>query len=118
MIELFFKFIFIGSLAGMGAILMRKMPFLVRLSPAKIPSSRDFTKILKSLTAKFLNIPQLKDISLVNFLEKILLRLRIFTLKAENQTTTLIQKLKEKSQKEGASKDSYWDELKKAKDGK
>lgn len=112
MIQLIAIIIFLGSLLGMAVILLSKIPILVKL-PATPISFREI--IVLGLKNKIKSFPFWKDFSVNKFLEKILIKLRILTLKAENQTTNWLKKLRARSQKKESEDNHYWEELKKAK---
>jgi len=110
MIELIALIIFFSSLAGMGVIVYRKIPLLLEL-PETPPSKfkrRDF--LLKTKNS----IP-LKGVSIEIFLQKILSKIRILTLKTDNKTSSWLEKLRTRSQKNKFNKDdNYWQEIKKS----
>lgn len=116
MIELIFIIILVLSLMGVGVILYRRMPDLVK---AQEPSG-DFQKVVISrikIGAK--KLPGVKDLSYEMYLQKILSRIRVLTLKTEHKTGSWLERLRQKNnQKNGSNNDDYWEELKKAKDGK
>lgn len=105
-------FIFIGSLAGMLVIALKKIPALIKLPQnvsvktigVKGPFS-DLQKGISSLSEKF---------SFERLLQKMLSKVRILTLKTDNRTSHWLERLREKSQKRkfGLS-DNYWKEIKK-----
>jgi hypothetical protein len=102
--------ILIGSILGMIIILFRKIPVLLELPQyPPLPSigwpKRILNKFKKLWLAKFSSFKKI--------LEKTLLKVKILNLKIENKTTSLLQKLREKSKKE-KEEDNFWDEIKKA----
>ncbi len=112
MTELIFSLILIGSIAGMGVIVFRKMPILTNL-PEDSPSD-SFKPQLKGLYKEIKNIPGLRSFSSEAFLRKTLSKIRLLSLKTDNKTSSWLQKLKERSQKEKIEEnDNYWQELKK-----
>jgi hypothetical protein len=102
---------FFGSLFGMLIIIFRKIPILLTLPEVEIePKEKVFSKLKK----RFLKINYFRDFSLEVFLEKILRRMRILTLKTDNKIFSWLTKLKEKiKKKEFVKNDNYWEEIKK-----
>ena len=111
--ELAALIILFGSLLGMGAIMLRKIPVLVDLPKViKKPSGEPFWLKLKR---KIKNIPGFKSFSYEIFLQKLLSRIRILTLKTDNKTSSWLQRLRERSQKRKfQDNDNYWEEIKKS----
>jgi hypothetical protein len=101
------------SLLGIGVILFRKVPLLVELPEA---SERPFQETFwLKFKERIKNIPGLKSFSFEIFLQKLLSRIRVLTLKTDNKTSGWLQKLREKSQKEKSQEDdNYWKEIKKS----
>lgn len=109
MIEIIAIIILVISLFGMVIILFRKVPVLVELPEiAEKPLLRDFCQKLKE---KITNLLPLKTFSSEIFIQKILSKIRVLTLRIENKIAGHLQKLREKAQKKKA--DNYWQELKK-----
>ena len=118
--ELIATIILFGSLLGMGVLIFRKIPVLVELpevSPRKKKGKapgffqRELEKIKK--------INPFKSFSYEIFLQKILSKIRILSLKTENRTFNWLQKLRERAQKKKTEKsDTYWEEIKKIKNKK
>jgi hypothetical protein len=114
MIELIVLGIFIYSLICLGIIFYQKIPLLLEL-PETAPAPFNWKEFLK----KIKNLIPFKGLSLEIFLQKILSKIRILTLKTDNKTSTLLQKLREKSQKKKFNEnDNYWQEIKKSTKGK
>ena len=109
--------IFFGSLIGMGVILYRKIPTLRELPEVvEEPLVKDFWLKLKE---KIKNIPGLKSFSLEMFLQKILSKIRVLSLRIDNKTTNWLQKLRARSRKKKFEEDkNYWEEIKKMKNEK
>lgn len=102
-----------GSLFGMGVILFRKIPVLAEL-PDVLPQKEEGKLFLK-LKEKIKILNPFKKFSFEIFLQKLLSKIRILTLKTENKTFNWLQKLREKSQKKKFKEnDNYWEELKKS----
>ncbi len=109
MIELIFLIILICSLVGMGVIVFRKIPLLLEL-PETSPSKFNWQNFL----LKTKNSIPFKGIPIEIFLQKILSKIRILTLKTDNKTSSLLQKLRERSLKKRINdNDNYWQEIKK-----
>jgi len=103
----------IFSLGGIGVILFRKIPILVEL-PEIIERPKK-ENLIFTLKKKIKEINPFKDFSYDIFLQKLLTRIKILTLKTENKTSTLLQKLREKQKsKKIEEDDNYWDEIKKS----
>lgn len=108
--------ILFSSLIGIGVILFRKIPVLVELPDYK--SSNVLisfpVKWYKNLKEKIKNISFFKSFSSGVFLQKILSKIRILSLKVENKIAFWLQKLRERSlKKKNLENDNYWEELKK-----
>jgi hypothetical protein len=113
MAEIIAIIILVGSLLGIGVILFRKIPVLVEL-PEVLEKSFQEPSWLK-FKKKIKNIPGLKSFSFEMFLQKLLSRIRVLTLKTDNKTSGWLQKLREKSQKNKFQEnDNYWKEIKKS----
>lgn len=107
-----------GGFIGIGLILIRKIPILREL-PEGVEKSlvNDFWLKFKE---KIKNIFRLKSFSLEMFLQKILSKIKVLSLRADNKTTNWLQKLRKRSRKkklEGKG-DNYWEEIKKMKNEK
>jgi hypothetical protein len=99
-----------SSLIGMGVILFRKIPVLLTL-PEILPQKESFFSKLKK---KLKKLNPFRNFSYEIFLQKILTRIRILSLRTDNKTFNWLQKLREKTQKKKSEKkDNYWEEVKK-----
>ena len=108
--EIIALIIFFSSLIGMAVIIWRKLPVLVELPEAAEEQKENLFLRLKNKVA---DIPFVKNFSFELFLQKILSRIRVLTMRTENKTAGWLQKLREKSQKEkNFQNDNYWQELK------
>ena len=118
MIELIFTGTLVLSLIGLGVILFRRMPDLVGLPEP----TGDFQKaLIAKIKETSKRIPVLKDFSYELYLQKIFSKLRVLSMKTENKTGGWLERLRQKKNHEndkGNNSDQYWQELKKAKDGK
>lgn len=111
--ELIALIILIASLLGIGVISFRKIPVLLTLPEIEIRKEEGLILKLKKIIER---INPFKNFSYEIFLEKILRKVRIFTLKTDNKTFNWLRKLKEKYQKKKiGKKDNYWEEIKKIK---
>jgi len=112
MAELIAIVILIGSIFGMGVILVRKIPILRTLPiERKLPRENLFSK----LKNKIIILNPLKSFSTEIFLQKVLSKIRILTLKIESKTANWLAKLREKSKKKKKlENDNYWEEFKKS----
>ena len=112
--ELIATIILFGSLLGMVVILFRKIPVLVELpevSPRK--KRQKVPGFFQKGIEKIKKIGPFKSFSFEIFLQKLLSKIRILTLKTDNKTSNWLQKLREKSKKEKEN-DDYWQKLKKS----
>ncbi|MFH1820424.1 MAG: hypothetical protein ABH805_00660 [Candidatus Nealsonbacteria bacterium] len=116
MIEIIFALTFTIGLLGTIVILLRKAPLL-----SAMPESNEaLSKILGSkIKEGSKNIPGVKDFSYEPYLHKALSKVRVFSLKTDRKTSALLDNLRQRNQqKRSSTRDNYWEELKKAKDGK
>ena len=105
MIELIAIIILLTGFIGMGVMIFRKIPVLIELSPEEINEPGTFKKIKESIK----NNGTLKYIFSGVFLQNILSKIRILTLKAEN---SLRQKALENKNK---FSEDYWKKIKRGK---
>lgn len=110
MLQFLAAFCFIISFLGLGVLIWRKIPILLTLE--KPPEKqKNFLKFLKE---KILLFNPFKNFSLEIFLQKILVKIRILTLKVDYKIFNLLKKLRDSSQKKKELKvDNYWDKIKK-----
>jgi hypothetical protein len=112
--EIIALIILVGSLTGMALIIWRKLPVLAEL-PEKIQEPGE--SLFLRLKNKVANLSFIRNFSFALFLQKILSKIRVLTLRIENKTADWLQKLREKSQKKkNFDDDNYWQELKNSKD--
>jgi len=111
MTELIAIIILVFSLLGMGVIILRKIPILVTL-PEVVPKKKK-ESLISRLKKEIKKINPFRNFSYEIFLQKILSKIRILSLKTENRTFRWLQKLREKSKKEKEN-DDYWQKLKKS----
>jgi len=116
MTELILITILISSLLGIGVILYRKLPVLVKLPEAPVKFKESLVLKMRSGVKK---LPGKDKFDYELYLQKILSRVRILTLKTENKTSNWLERLRQKNnQKNNHNNEKYWEELKKAKNGK
>lgn len=116
MIEIIFTIILVLSLIGLGVILFRRMPDLVNLPEQPLALQKTVVLNIKRGVKK---LPVLKSFSYEIYLQRILSRVRVLTLKTDHKTSSWLERLRKKqSQENGSNNDKYWEELKKAKDGR
>jgi len=110
MLEYFAIFCFFGSFLGMSFLVYQKIPLLINFPEEKVKEKGFFQK----LKDKIFSLYPFKNFSFTIFLQKILMRMRIFSMKVDYKLFNLIKKLKSKNEenKEG-KKDDYWERLKK-----
>ncbi len=97
------------SLVGLGVIVFRKIPILAEL-PETSPSHFSWRNFL----LKMKNLTPFKEFSTELFLQKILSKIRILTLKTDNKTSNWLQRLRERARKKKFGEgDKYWEEVKK-----
>lgn len=102
--------VLILSALGLGVMVWRKIPVLAELPDVPEGSREGLWLRLKN---KIFNLSFIKNFNFLAFLQKILSKFRILTLKAESKTADWLQKLRQKTQKQDNFKnDNYWQELK------
>ena len=108
MFELFASIILICSFIGMGIMIFRKIPVLVELPEQAVPFFNWQSFFLKIKETKLF-----KRFSSDIFFQKILSKIRVFTLKTDNKTSSLLQRMREKNQQKKFGKnDNYWKDIK------
>ena len=115
--ELVAIIILFGSFLGMAAIISRKIPVLAELP--EVPARAIRKDTLSKLKEKIKILNPFKSFSYEIFLQKLLSKIRILSLKTDNKTFNWLQKLRERAQKKKTEKsDTYWEEIKKIKNKK
>jgi len=110
--ELVAIIILFGSFLGMAAIISRKIPVLAELP--EVPARAIRKDTLSKLKEKIKVLNPFKSFSYEIFLQKLLSKIRILSLKTDNKTFNWLQKLRERAQKKKTEKsDTYWEEIKK-----
>jgi len=102
--------VFFTSFLGLGGIVAKKIPVLVNL-----PEEREKVQDLEgpSVKEKLKEASPLKNFSSKLFLEKLLKKIRILSLKTDNKMFDWLQKLKEDNQiKKIRDDEEYWDKVK------
>ena len=111
--ELVAIIILFGSFLGMAAIISRKIPVLAELP--EVPARAIRKDTLSKLKEKIKVLNPFKSFSYEIFLQKLLSKIRILSLKTDNKTFNWLQKLREKSKRKKIKEnDNYWEELKKS----
>ena len=103
--------ILLFSVFGMSVILFRKIPDLVEIEETSLNISLrgSFSRIAK----KVIIFTPFRNFSSEIFLQKVVSRARILSLKMDSKTSNWLQRLREKSQeKRNRSNDNYWREIK------
>lgn len=113
MVEAIAKIILGGSLTGIGLILIKKIPLLKtapEIETESIETKSSFPKI-KNWTKSLLSFsPNL-------ILQKILSKIRVFTLIFERKVENKLQRLREEAKAISVKRiDDYWEKLKEAKE--
>ena len=116
------KIIFGASLIGMLVIFYMKAPLLANLpktSPVFETKKKAFTNFLEITKEKIKSLPFLKDFSFEILLQKILSKVKIFTLRIENRISGWLESLRTKAKKNSANNakdDKYWEKLEEKKE--
>ena len=111
-----FEIILIGSSIGLNTIIFKKIPVLSTLSETEVKEDKESsrTRLIKRVG----KLNPFKDFSNEEFLQKILTKVRILSVKTDNKTSNWLKKLKKNSQRKKIKEDdNYWDEIKKATKG-
>lgn len=111
MLETISLYLFLAGLLGMAVIFLRQVPYLTNL--AETPESFSSEKISGRIKKSIKNIFFPKGFPSDLFLQKILSKIRVLTLKTDHKTSSLLQRLREKSQKNKfGENDDYWQKVK------
>lgn len=112
MIELIASIILVVSLLGISVIVIRKIPLLREMEIGE--TSPDFSfpaikqRIQQGLTAKAEKFFQLDFWDVL--LQKVVSKVRVFSLKLETKCSYLLEKTRERSKREKESK-KYWEKM-------
>lgn len=113
MTELIVALTLILSALGIIAFVWRKIPVLVKIPEDSLEKTESLALKLKR---KFKESNPFKGFSYEIFLQKLLTKVRILSLKTDNKTFHWIQNLREKAKKKRRGQDDdYWEEVKKIK---
>ncbi|OGZ23836.1 MAG: hypothetical protein A3A08_02745 [Candidatus Nealsonbacteria bacterium RIFCSPLOWO2_01_FULL_41_9] len=105
----------LSSLAILGLV-FRKLPVLAGL-PLISEKGFDLKPVFLKLAEKIKALPFLKNFSFEMFLQKVLSKIRVLTMKTENQTFAWLSQLRKRAQdNHNKENDTYWEDLKKLKD--
>jgi len=113
MAELTALTILIFSLLGMGVIIFRKVPILAEL-PEILPAKINWKNIFLKLEKKIKIFNPFRYFSGEIFLQKILSKIRILTLKIENKIFSWLKQLRVKAKMKKNLDASYWEKIKKS----
>ena len=102
--------ILICSFFGIVVVLWRKIPLLIQLPKTEMVSEPFLLKLKNKIKLQEI----IKNIHLEIFLQKLLSKFRIFTLKTDSKTANWLIRLRERSlKKKNLENDNYWQEVKK-----
>ena len=94
---------------GIAIILFRKIPLLIQLPKTEMASNHLFLRLKNKI--QFWQL--MKNIPLESFLQKLLSKVRIITLKLERKTALWLESLRKRSLKQkNLSNDNYWNKVK------
>ena len=114
--NLAFKMLLILSSLAILGLVFRKLPVVAGL-PLVSEKGFDFKPVLLKLAEKIKTLPFLKNFSFEMLLQKVLSKIRVLTMKTENQTFTWLSQLRKRAQENhNKENDTYWEEVKKSKD--
>lgn len=114
MVELIAAIILIASIGGMVFIVCRKMPAVSEFQEIGPGFHFDW----KGIFFRAKDATPLKNFSFEAFLQKVLSRVRVLTLKTDHKTSSWLQKLREKAKKKKEGDDNYWQEVKESPEDK
>lgn len=113
MTELIAEIILGGSLTGIGAILIKKIPLLKETPEIEIKTIEEKRFILKLIVWFKHLIPSSSNL----FSQKIISKIRILTLRIEKKADEKLRKLREEAKMiTERKKDNYWEKLKESKE--
>lgn len=109
-----FKIILVFSSIGLGGIIFKKIPALSALSEKELKEEVRKSELMERLR----KVKIFRNFSYEKFLQKLLTKVRILSLKTDNKTSNWLKKLKDNTQRKKIMKDdNYWDEIRKATKG-
>jgi len=101
------------SLSGIGWLCYSKIPILINVSKKR--GGKKSKSLFLILEKRIKGHKFFKNFSYEMFLQKILSKIRILTLKTDSKTSSLLQELRQKSQeKKDLECDDYWEEIQKS----
>jgi chromatin remodeling complex protein RSC6 len=100
------------STFGLATMVLRKIPILTGLP--EISEGRLRESSWQKLGDKIKNSNPVKSFSFEVFLQKVLSRVRILTMKIESKTGSWLQVLRQKASQKNLGQDDYWQKLKKS----
>jgi len=106
--ELIAIIILFGSLLGIGVILVRRIPTLKEL---KIPEKAE-ASFFSKIKGKIKKISLFKADWQNIFLQKLLSKIKVLSLRIETKTSQLLQKIREKARKRKED-EKYWEKISK-----
>jgi len=113
MVDLIFLIIFLTSLVGIGVIIFRKIPLLTEL-PVSDAASHFNLQALAGQIKKIKNLNPFKGFSTEIFLQKILSKISILSLKTESKSSNWLKKIRAKAKMRKNLDANYWEEIKKS----
>ena len=113
LLEIILLSVLSASFIGTVVILVRKIPVLVSLPETEIARESLLSKIKKGV----IGLPGAQKFDYELYLQKMLSKVRVLTLKTESKTGSWLERLRRRRNGHDHN-DDYWEELKKAKDGK
>ncbi len=106
--------ILVSSSIGLGGIIFKKIPALSALSEKELKEEVQKSKLMERLR----KVKIFRNFSYEKFLQKLLTKVRILSLKTDKKTSNWLKKLKNNTQRKKITEDdNYWDEIKKATKG-
>lgn len=118
-LEITFSSILLISLFGISIILLRKIAILAKLPEVKSSQKPGVLKeaVISTIKNGVKKIPGAQKLDYELYLQKVLSKVRVLTLKTESKTGSWLERLRKRRNGHNHD-DGYWEELKKAKDGK
>lgn len=116
-LEILAKIVLIGSLIGMFVIFFKKAPLLAGLPKTTSVFEKKgniWLILFRKLKERLKNLPFLRDFASEIFLQKILSRFRVLTLKIESQTGQWLEFLRKRSRENKTpdkKNDKYWETI-------
>jgi len=112
--ELIATIVFGLSVLGITFIILKKIPVLASLNLDDLKQE----DVLSAIKSKLQNNKHLRPISREVLLQKILSKIRVFTLKIEEKTSARLKSLRQKSlqKKKSNFSEDYWEKLRENKD--